>query len=110
MVKEEFHIRLEAKNPEKGHLRAYRIDAGQDLFGQWHIEVTMRPLPPLSGIACTAGPARPSGSASPIRSGSCAIPKNGLVFVFRDRRKTRPEDSPTNLESDIRFHDAVGPD
>ena len=40
MVKEEFHIRLEAKNPEKGHLRAYRIDAGQDLFGQWNIEVT----------------------------------------------------------------------
>lgn len=33
MKKEEFHIRLEANNPEKGHLRAYRIDASQDLFG-----------------------------------------------------------------------------
>lgn len=40
MVNETFRIRLEAKNPEKGHLRAYRIDAGQDLFGQWNIEVT----------------------------------------------------------------------
>lgn len=39
MVNETFRIRLEAKNPEKGHLRAYRIDAGQDLFGQWSIEV-----------------------------------------------------------------------
>lgn len=37
---EKFHIKLEAKNPEKGHLRAYCIDAGQDLFGQWSIEVT----------------------------------------------------------------------
>ena len=40
MANKQFHIRLEAKNPEKGHLRAYRIDAGQDLFGQWNIEVT----------------------------------------------------------------------
>ena len=40
MMNETFRIRLEAKNPEKGHLRAYRIDAGQDLFGQWNIEVT----------------------------------------------------------------------
>jgi hypothetical protein len=38
MVKEEFHIRLEAKNPEEGHLRAYEIDAGQDLFGQWNMK------------------------------------------------------------------------
>ncbi len=28
MGNEAFRIRLEAKNPEKGHLRAYRIDAG----------------------------------------------------------------------------------
>lgn len=40
MVNETFRIRLEAKNPEKGHLRAYRIDAGPDLFGRWCIEVT----------------------------------------------------------------------
>lgn len=40
MVNETFRIRLEAKNPEKGHLRAYRIDAEQDLLGQWNIEVT----------------------------------------------------------------------
>ncbi len=35
MVNETFRIRFEAKNPEKGHLRAYRIDAGPDLFGRW---------------------------------------------------------------------------
>ena len=40
MTDETFRIRLEAKNPEKGHLRAYRIDAGHDLFGRWSIEVT----------------------------------------------------------------------
>ena len=34
MKDETFRIRLEAKNPEKGHLRAYRIDAGHDLFGR----------------------------------------------------------------------------
>lgn len=39
-MKEQFHIRLEARNPKKGHLRAYRIDADQDLFGQWSIEVS----------------------------------------------------------------------
>jgi hypothetical protein len=39
-MKTDFHIKLEARNPEKGHLRAYSIDAGQDLFGQWNIEVT----------------------------------------------------------------------
>ncbi len=35
MKDETFRIMLEAKNPEKGHLRAYRIDAGPDLFGRW---------------------------------------------------------------------------
>ncbi len=40
MANEQFRIRLEAKNPEKGHLRAYCIDAGQDLFGHWSIEVS----------------------------------------------------------------------
>ncbi|MGH7275205.1 MAG: WGR domain-containing protein [Nitrospiria bacterium] len=38
-MNEQFNIRLEAKNPEEGRLRAYRIDAGHDLFGQWSIEV-----------------------------------------------------------------------
>ena len=36
---EHFHIKLEAKNPEKGNFRSYAIDAGQDLFGHWEIEV-----------------------------------------------------------------------
>lgn len=39
MMNETFHIKLEAKNPEKGNFRAYEIDAGPDLLGQWHIEV-----------------------------------------------------------------------
>lgn len=40
MMDKKFHIKLEAKNPEKGNFRAYEIDAGPDLFGQWQIEVT----------------------------------------------------------------------
>ena len=36
---ENFHIRLEARNPAKGHFRAYSIDAAQNLFGEWDIEV-----------------------------------------------------------------------
>jgi hypothetical protein len=35
-----FHIKLEARNPEKGYLRAYSFDTGQDLFGRWTVEVT----------------------------------------------------------------------
>ncbi|MCA9470136.1 MAG: WGR domain-containing protein [Nitrospira sp.] len=37
---ERFHIKLEAKNPEKGNFRSYAIDAGKDLFGHWEIEVS----------------------------------------------------------------------
>ncbi len=40
MLENNFRIKLEARNPEKGHLRAYSIVAGKDLFGQWNIEVT----------------------------------------------------------------------
>lgn len=39
MMDEKFHIKLEARNPEKGNFRSYAIDAGQDLFGHWEIEV-----------------------------------------------------------------------
>jgi hypothetical protein len=39
-MEERFHIKLEAKNPEKGNFRSYAIDAGPDLFGHWEIEVT----------------------------------------------------------------------
>jgi hypothetical protein len=39
-MEERFHIKLEAKNPEKGNFRSYAIDAGQDLFGHWEIEVS----------------------------------------------------------------------
>jgi hypothetical protein len=34
-----FHIDLEACNPGKGHHRAYRIEAGRDLFGHWLVEI-----------------------------------------------------------------------
>jgi hypothetical protein len=37
---ESFHIRLEACNPEQDCFRAYRIDAGIDLLGDWLIDVT----------------------------------------------------------------------
>ena len=39
-MNEKFHIKLEAKNPEKGNFRSYAIDAGPDLFGHWEIEVS----------------------------------------------------------------------
>ena len=39
-MEERFHIKLEARNPEKGNFRSYAIDAGPDLFGHWEIEVT----------------------------------------------------------------------
>lgn len=29
-----FHIRLEARNPGRGHFRAYSIEAAQNLFGE----------------------------------------------------------------------------
>ena len=32
-----FHIKLEAKNPEKGNFRSYAIDAEQGLFGYWKV-------------------------------------------------------------------------
>ncbi len=30
-----FSITLEARNPERGHYRAYRLEAAPDLFGVW---------------------------------------------------------------------------
>ena len=35
-----FHIRLEAKNPDKSHMRAYSIDAAPDLFGHWMVDIS----------------------------------------------------------------------
>jgi hypothetical protein len=37
---ERFRVRLEARDPERGHFRAYRINAGTDLFGDWLVDVT----------------------------------------------------------------------
>lgn len=31
---------LEARNPESGHFRSYRLEAGTDLFGDWLVDVT----------------------------------------------------------------------
>ena len=40
MTNETFRILLEAKNPEKGISGLTGSDAGQDLFGQWDIDVS----------------------------------------------------------------------
>ena len=40
MTNETFRILLEAKNPEKGICGLTGSDAGQDLFGQWSIDVS----------------------------------------------------------------------
>jgi hypothetical protein len=35
-----FHIRLEARDPAQVRFRAYRIDAGIDLLGDWIVDAT----------------------------------------------------------------------
>lgn len=35
-----FNALLEARNPECGCFRSYRLDAGTDLFGTWVVEIT----------------------------------------------------------------------
>lgn len=67
MQKEEFHIRLEAKNPEKGHMRSYRIDAGQDLLGQWNIEVSFGRIG-RRGRSVTYSAADDAGAAAIVRN------------------------------------------
>ncbi|MDR4483193.1 MAG: hypothetical protein R3B95_08200 [Nitrospirales bacterium] len=55
MMNENFHIKLEAKNPDKGNFRAYEIDAGPDLLGQWQIEGeiwTDRPSRAIGHLLC----------------------------------------------------------
>jgi predicted DNA-binding WGR domain protein len=37
---ESFRIRLEARDPARNHFRAYRIEAGVDLLGDWLVDVT----------------------------------------------------------------------
>ena len=37
---ESFRVRLEACDPARGRFRAYRIDAGTDLLGDWLVDVT----------------------------------------------------------------------
>jgi len=38
----EFSIHLEARAPELGRWRAYRVEAGRDLFGSWVVATTFR--------------------------------------------------------------------
>ncbi len=35
-----FSVLLEARDPALGRFRSYRLQAGQDLFGAWLVEVT----------------------------------------------------------------------
>ena len=66
MQNESFHIKMEAKNPDKGHMRSYRIDAGPDLFGQWNIEVTYGRIG-QKGRSLTYSAADDAAAASIIR-------------------------------------------
>ena len=43
----DFHISLQAGNPDQSHMRAYRVDATKDLFGYWIVEIN---------LAASAGP------------------------------------------------------
>ena len=66
MMDDKFHIKLEAKNPEKGNFRAYEIDAGPDLFGQWQIEVEYGRIG-RRGRSVTYSAADDAGAAAVIR-------------------------------------------
>lgn len=35
-----FSAVLEARDPARGRMRSYRVEAGTDLFGEWLVEVT----------------------------------------------------------------------
>ncbi|MDR4485266.1 MAG: WGR domain-containing protein [Nitrospirales bacterium] len=63
---DEFHIKLEAKNPDKGNFRAYEIDAGPDLLGQWQIEVKYGRIG-RRGRSVTYSAADDAGAAAIIR-------------------------------------------
>ena len=39
-ARERFSIRLDARDPARGCFRAYRIEAGTDLLGDWLVDVT----------------------------------------------------------------------
>jgi len=39
-IMESFRVRLEECDPAQGRFRAYRIDAGTDLLGDWLVDVT----------------------------------------------------------------------
>ena len=66
MMNENFHIKLEAKNPDKGNFRAYEIDAGPDLLGQWQIEVRYGRIG-RRGRSVTYSAADDAGAAAIIR-------------------------------------------
>lgn len=62
-----FYIRLEAKNHDKGCLRAYQIDPEHDLFGQWSIEVTYGRIV-RRGRSVTYSAADDAGAAAIVRN------------------------------------------
>lgn len=66
-MEEMFHIKLEARNPEKGHLRSYSIQAGQNLFGQWNIEVSYGRIG-RRGRSVTYSAADDAGAAAIVRN------------------------------------------
>jgi hypothetical protein len=69
-----FSIDLEACNPGKGHLRAYRIEASRDLFGHWLVEVRF-------GRIGTAG--RSVAYSAPDESGARRIVRQCLHPLYR---------------------------
>ena len=92
-----FNAVLEARDPEHGCFRAYRLEAGTDLFGTWLVEITFGPIG-LSGQmalasgtqcrmrqqpgnwstkTCAVGPPLPSGSEPAITCGNFATQVNG---------------------------------
>jgi hypothetical protein len=72
-----FSITLKAHNPERGHYRAYRLEAAPDLFGVWLVEAT------FGRIGCT-------GRTMAYAAGDEAEARQ-LVRAHLKRRTTAPK-------------------
>lgn len=90
-----FWILLHADAPALNRRRAYRVEVGRDLFGDWRVEISFGRIgapqggllstrPPMRirrgswpGHACSGGFPPRAVSASPMRSSRVSIPPAG---------------------------------
>jgi hypothetical protein len=82
-----FSALLEAQDPALGRFRSYRLQAGQDLFGAWLVEVTYgrigTPGRRLRYVAGDAAEARKLVQRS-LRRRATAKKRIGVSYNFRE--------------------------